>query len=100
MPSWSRYAQVDIQSYCETDRQLLQTVRPVTAFALIQELIFRDGLRIALGGRDDVTLEPILNFLARHIDDSRFGGMAAEVADVLIGESSVRPPSDRHVADT
>jgi hypothetical protein len=33
-----------------------------------------------------VTLEPILNFLARHIDDSRFGGMAAEVADVLIGK--------------
>lgn len=63
-----------------------QTVRPVTAFALIQELIFRDGLRIALGGRDDVTMEPILNFLARHIDDSRFGGMAAEVADVLIGK--------------
>lgn len=32
-------------------------------------------------------MEPILNFLARHIDDSRFGGMAAEVADVLIGKS-------------
>ncbi|KAI5455117.1 U3 small nucleolar RNA-associated protein 15 [Naganishia albida] len=66
------------------DAVMVKTVRPVTAFALIQELIFRDGLRIALGGRDDVTMEPILNFLARHIDDSRFGGMAAEVADVLI----------------
>ena len=65
----------------------------MTAFALIQELIFRDGLRIALGGRDDVTLEPILNFLARHIDDSRFGGMAAEVADVLIGEYRRRDPT-------
>ena len=62
-------------------------MRPATTFALIQELIVRDALRIALSGRDDVTLEPILSFLARHITDARFGEMASEVAGVIIGLS-------------
>lgn len=61
-----------------------QSVRPSITFALLQELIHRDALRIALAGRDDVTLEPILTFLVRHITDPRFGEMASEVAGVII----------------
>ena len=61
-------------------------MRPATTFALIQELVLRDALRIALSGRDDVTLEPVLAFLGRHITDARFGEMASEVAGVIIGE--------------
>jgi U3 small nucleolar RNA-associated protein 15 len=63
-----------------------QDVRPSTTFALIQELIQRDGLQIALSGRDDVTLEPILSFLVRHVTDPRFGEMASDVAGVIIGK--------------
>lgn len=63
-----------------------QNVRPSTTFALIQELIHRDGLRIALSGRDETTLEPILVFLVRHVTDPRFGELASEVAGVIIGE--------------
>ena len=63
----------------------MKTVRPTTAFAVIQELIFRDGLRVALSGRDDVTLEPILAFITRHVTDPRFGQMASNVAGVIIG---------------
>ncbi|WWC92202.1 uncharacterized protein L201_007156 [Kwoniella dendrophila CBS 6074] len=66
------------------DASLKKNVKPTTTFALMQELIYRDGLRIALGGRDDVTLEPILSFLVRHIVDPRFGEMASEVAGVII----------------
>ncbi|WVQ95554.1 hypothetical protein IAU59_002651 [Kwoniella sp. CBS 9459] len=66
------------------DAGLKKTVKPTTTFALIQELIHRDALRIALQGRDDVTLEPILSFLTRHVTDPRFGEMASEVAGVLI----------------
>jgi len=55
-------------------------------FALIQELIQRDALRVALAGRDDVTLEPILSFLIRHVTDPRFGEIASEVAGVIIGK--------------
>jgi U3 small nucleolar RNA-associated protein 15 len=58
---------------------------------LIQELVHRDALRVALSGRDEVTLEPILAFLSRHVTDPRFGEMAAEVAGVVIGECKREP---------
>jgi hypothetical protein len=70
-------------SFADTPRQ---NVRPSTTFALIQELIHRDGLRIALSGRDETTLEPILVFVVRHVTDPRFGELASEVAGVIIGE--------------
>lgn len=44
----------------------------------------RDALRVALTGRDDVTLEPVLAFLARHVTDPRFGEAAADVVGVLV----------------
>lgn len=62
-----------------------QTLPPLTTFAVLQELVHRDGLRIALQGRDDVALEPLLAFLLRHITDPRFGEMASEIAGVVIG---------------
>lgn len=61
-----------------------QTVRPTVTFALIHELVQRDALRIALSGRDDVTLEPVLSFLARHVTDPRFGQAASDVATVVL----------------
>lgn len=75
------------------DAGLHKNVKPTTAFALIQELVHRDALRIALSGRDDVTLEPILNFLARNVTDPRFGEMAAQVVGIIIGESLSLPPA-------
>ncbi|WOO82519.1 U3 small nucleolar RNA-associated protein 15 [Vanrija pseudolonga] len=66
------------------DAALKKTVRPTTTFALIHELVQRDALRVALTGRDDVTLEPVLAFLARHVTDPRFGESAADVVGVLV----------------
>ena len=54
-------------------------------FSLIQELIHRDGLRIALAGRDDVLLEPVLRLLVKHATDPRFGEMVCDVAGMVIG---------------
>lgn len=65
---------------------LPQHVRPATSFALIQELVFRDALRIALQGRDETSLEPILAFCLRHIIDPRFGELAGSVVGIIIGE--------------
>lgn len=62
-------------------------VPPATTFALIQELIYRDGLRSALAGRDDVLLEPILRLLLKYVTDPRFGGIACDVAGLIIGAS-------------
>lgn len=66
------------------DAALKKTVRPTTTFALILELVQRDALRVALSGRDDVTLEPLLSFLTRHVTDPRFGEACADVASVLL----------------
>lgn len=57
---------------------------PTTTFALIQELIHRDGLRIALAGRDDVLLEPVLRVLVKHATDPRFGEMVCDIAGLVI----------------
>lgn len=54
----------------------------------MQELIYRDGLRIALKGRDDITLEPVLRFLFKYIADPRFAETASEVMDALLGAFS------------
>lgn len=66
------------------DSVLRKNVPPATAFALIQELIHRDGLRTALAGRDDVLLEPVLRLLVKYVTDPRFGEMACDVASMVI----------------
>ncbi|KAF8341536.1 WD40 repeat-like protein [Cantharellus anzutake] len=60
------------------------TVRGELTFSLIMELIRRDGLRSALSGRDDVTLEPILRVVTKYIFDPTFGSVACGVAMMII----------------
>jgi len=62
-------------------------VTPATAFALMDELIRRDGLPIALANRTDLTLEPVLSFLVKHITHPRYSILAADIASVLVGAS-------------
>ncbi|CAE7171725.1 unnamed protein product [Rhizoctonia solani] len=66
------------------DAVLRKNVPPTTTFSLISELMHRDGLRTALGGRDDVSLEPVLRLLIKHIADPRFGNMCCDVAGIVI----------------
>ncbi|KAI0284230.1 WD40-repeat-containing domain protein [Russula aff. rugulosa BPL654] len=66
------------------DSALRKQVPPTTTFALIQELVYRDGLQSALAGRDDVLLEPILRLLLKYVTDPRFGGLACDVAGLII----------------
>lgn len=53
---------------------------------MVQELIYRDALRAALAGRDDVLLEPVLQLLLKHSTDPRFSALACHVASIVIGE--------------
>ncbi|KAN0126840.1 WD40 repeat-like protein [Russula decolorans] len=66
------------------DSALRKQVPPTTTFALIQELVYRDGLQSALAGRDDVLLEPILRLLLKYVADPRFGGLACDVGGLII----------------
>ncbi|KAG8949258.1 hypothetical protein FRC04_008860 [Tulasnella sp. 424] len=66
------------------DAVLVPGTSAVTFFSLLQELVYREGLRIALSGRDDVLLEPVLQMLSKYITDTRWGPLACEVAGVLL----------------
>ncbi|KAF8974522.1 WD40 repeat-like protein [Flammula alnicola] len=63
---------------------LKKNVPPTVTFSLIQELIHRDGLRIALAGRDDVLLEPILRLLLKYVADPRFGELVADITCIVL----------------
>lgn len=82
----------------------MQDVQPVTAFSLMQELIHRDGMLIAISGRDDVLLEPLLRLLVRCITDPRFCDIVCEVTGMVVGPSiqCLAPPSSylSRTADT
>ena len=65
-----------------------QGTTPDTTFALLAELIHRDGLPLALANRHDLSLEPILKFLVKHVTDARHCTLACDVASVLIGSAS------------
>ncbi|KAM0792958.1 hypothetical protein ACM66B_002716 [Microbotryomycetes sp. NB124-2] len=66
------------------DSVMRKAVTPATTFALLEELMHRDGLTIALSNRHDASLEPILRFLSKHVTNPRYGVMAADIASVLI----------------
>jgi len=66
------------------DSVLKKNVPPSTTFSLIRELVHRDGLKIALAGRDDVLLEPILRLLLKYVADPRFGELVADVSCLVL----------------
>ncbi|GAA5857356.1 hypothetical protein JCM8547_002237 [Rhodosporidiobolus lusitaniae] len=66
------------------DSVVRSDVTPATAFALMEELIRRDGLPIALANRHDLSLEPVLAFLVKHITNPRYCTLAVDIATVLI----------------
>jgi len=66
------------------DSILRKQVPPTTKFAVIQELVHRDGLGSALAGRDDVLLEPVLALLVKYVHDPRFGELVCDVGSLVI----------------
>ncbi|KAF9358285.1 snoRNA-binding rRNA-processing protein [Mortierella sp. AD094] len=63
----------------------LRTNQPaVTTVSLIQELVHRDGLRQALSGRDDISLEPLAQFLVRNINNPRYTSLLVDVTMIMI----------------
>ncbi|KAI9817042.1 MAG: hypothetical protein M1832_004760 [Thelocarpon impressellum] len=57
---------------------------PLTVLTLLRALAHRSALRAALADRDSSTLQPLLKWLAKHIQDPRFVVTAADVALLLL----------------
>lgn len=74
----------------------LNAGRPVIGVSLLEELVHREALRIALCGRDEAGLEPVLTFITKHITNPRYSSLLIDVADMLfeiyagvLGQSAV-----------
>ena len=66
------------------DSVVAKGVIPTYAFAVLTELMHRDGLHQALNARDEISLLPILRFLHEHVADPRYGSISCDVANVVI----------------
>ncbi|WFD30043.1 U3 small nucleolar RNA-associated protein 15 [Malassezia sp. CBS 17886] len=72
------------------DASLQHGVPASVTFTLIMELIRRspsgqaDGLRRAIAGRDDVTLEPLLRFLLRHATNPQYTSLTCDTLHLVI----------------
>jgi len=62
----------------------LTTRNPLIVVSLIAELLQRGGLVIALSGRNDEQLEPLVQFLLRHLCNPRYAPLLIDVADQLL----------------
>uniref|UniRef100_A0A7S0GKB2 U3 small nucleolar RNA-associated protein 15 C-terminal domain-containing protein n=1 Tax=Proboscia inermis TaxID=420281 RepID=A0A7S0GKB2_9STRA len=51
--------------------------------AVLEELVKRQGLLIALSNRDEETLEPILSFTARYITHPRYSHLLIQVSHIV-----------------
>ncbi|RKO99470.1 hypothetical protein CXG81DRAFT_617, partial [Caulochytrium protostelioides] len=59
--------------------------RSAVVLALLEELARRgDALQVALSGRDDVALEPIVRFIGRWLADPRFTAIATQTAQLVV----------------
>ncbi|XP_028406892.1 U3 small nucleolar RNA-associated protein 15 homolog [Dendronephthya gigantea] len=66
------------------DSVLQGRLNPPVVISLIMELIRRQGLQIALSGRDEDTLLPILSFLNKHICNPRYTPTLIDVTNTIL----------------
>lgn len=63
---------------------VLRTRNPVTIVTVLEELCRRDGLGIALSGRDETTLEPIVSFSARYVSHPKYARLIVQVVHKIL----------------
>jgi U3 small nucleolar RNA-associated protein 15 len=58
----------------------------VLTYSVIQELIRRDGLRIALLGRTEEELVPVVDFIIKNITNPLYTSLLVDMCDLVIGK--------------
>jgi U3 small nucleolar RNA-associated protein 15 len=53
----------------------------VIVLTVLEELLSRQGLSIALAGRDETTIEPLLSFISRYMSNPRYTSTLIRVAN-------------------
>lgn len=62
----------------------LKSRNPLVVVTILEELNRRSGLTIALTGRDESTLEPLLSFAARYVSHPRYARLIVVVAHKVL----------------
>jgi U3 small nucleolar RNA-associated protein 15 len=62
----------------------LSTRNPVVVVTVMEELCRRNGLTIALSGRDETSLEPLLSFAAKYVSHPRYSKLVSQVTQVIL----------------
>jgi len=61
-----------------------KTHNTAVVISMLEELINREGLKIALAGRDDVSLEPIAKFIMKNIINPNYTELLVDVTNVIL----------------
>lgn len=62
----------------------LKTRNPLVVITVLEELCRRNGLAIALSGRDEVSLEPLVSFSARYVSNPKYSGLIIQVIQKIL----------------
>jgi len=71
-------------SYQKALDAALASHNPLAVVTVLEELCRRSGLTIALQGRDERTLEPLLSFCARYVAHPRYSSLVLSVTHRLV----------------
>ena len=63
-----------------------QPEKPVVVVSVLDEIIRRGALKLALTGRDTAQLVPLLHFLVKHIANPRFADTLIHVSNCVFGK--------------
>jgi U3 small nucleolar RNA-associated protein 15 len=63
----------------------LETGHHLVVASVLDELLQRNALNVALGGRNDVSLAPILQFLVKHVTNPRYSSLLIDVSNAILG---------------
>ncbi|KAJ1960664.1 U3 small nucleolar RNA-associated protein [Dipsacomyces acuminosporus] len=66
------------------DTVLSKNRNGLTVVSLLEELVHRDALTTALSGRDELSLDPIVMFVVKYIDNPRYTGLLIKVTEKLL----------------
>ena len=64
----------------------MQKKHPEYTYSILMELKRRQALKTALGGRSEKSIAPIMNYVTRYINDSRFSSLLVEVSNEILGK--------------
>ncbi|KAF1782280.1 U3 small nucleolar RNA-associated protein 15, C-terminal [Phytophthora cactorum] len=69
--------------YKKALNEALDTRSPVVVASMLEELRLRVGLKRALGGRDEESLEPLLAFLIKYVTDPKYASLLIHVCTIV-----------------